>query len=80
MATEKIIRNALIGEGIMHENWRFTINRVYAESFTTAWINVTVYEPRCKKPATEWEIPMDMTRNMVDMTGAELVYNKYVAQ
>ena len=73
---EEIVREALIEEGIMKENWRFTVC-VESSGYEFVRLEVEVYEPRCRKPVTIWYVPYSTFRNLLYWSEAELAYNKY---
>ncbi len=75
---EMIIKKALVSEGVMNADWRFKVNPIITkENFNFCEMEVSVYEPRCKKPCTVWSIPYDMTRDILHFCDAILIYNKY---
>lgn len=73
---EKIVKNALVSEGVMLGNWRFTATPKNVGSYNFCEMHIDVFKPRCRKPETSWIVPYDMTRNLLHWCDAELVYNR----
>ena len=73
---EEIVRKALVKEGIANADWRVEV-RVNGKGYEYIRLEITVYEPRCKKPSTVWEAPYSTFKNLLYWNEAELVYNKY---
>lgn len=76
MKHEALVREALVKEGIALSNWKVEI-KVNKSGYNFCELEITVYEPRCRKPATVWSAPYDMTRNLLHWCDAKLLYNKY---
>lgn len=73
---EQIVNEALKAEGIAEENWKKEIKITYT-GYQFISLEITVYEPRHRKPSTVWEAPYDSFRNILHWEDAQLIYNKH---
>jgi len=73
---EQIVSEALKAEGIAKENWKKEI-KVINTGYQFVTLEISVYEPKHRKPSTVWKAPYDSFRNLLHWADAELVYNKY---
>lgn len=72
---EALVREALVDNGIAMSDWRVDI-KVNKGSFNFCMLEITVYEPRKRKPSVVWSAPYDLCRNMLHWCDAELLYNR----
>lgn len=75
MKHEALVREALVDNGIALSNWRVDI-KVNKGGVNFCELEVTVYEPRHRKPTTVWAVPYEMTRCLLHWCDAKLLYNK----
>ena len=73
---EQIVSEALKAEGIAELNWKKEI-RITCTGYQFIRIEITVYEPRHRKPSTVWETTYDSFRNILHWEDAQLIYNRY---
>lgn len=70
-----LVREALVDNGIALNDWRIEV-RYAANYYQIILLEVTVYEPKHKKPSTVWEAPFDAFRQMLYWGDAKLLYSK----
>lgn len=73
---EMIVREALEKNGIANSNWKVETKVIYT-GYQFVNLEITVYEPRHRKPCTIWEAPYDSFRDLLHWCDAKLIYNKY---
>ena len=73
---EQIVSEALKAEGVAETSWKKEI-KIRNTGYQFITIEITVYEPRHRKPSTVWEAPYDSFRNILHWEDAQLIYNKY---
>jgi len=73
---ESIVREALVAEGIALPNWRINIE-VSNAGYQFVELEITVYEPRHRKPSCVWSAPYDSFRNLLHWEDAKVIYNRY---
>lgn len=74
MKLEKFVKDALIWNGTIKENWRINIISMYSESFSTSFIEVEFYKPRKKKASGYCVLVCDTVRKEIDFNKSEVNY------
>ena len=68
MKIEEYAKNALVNYGAALENWK--VNIIDTKVTSSDWTDVicTITKPRCRKPFIQWNLKMNIARNIVDFS------------
>ena len=71
-----IIMKAVVAEGVALPNWKVE-ERIVSAGYQFVELEVTVYEPRKKKPTGIYNVPYDSFRNILHWCDAKCTYYRY---
>ena len=74
MKIEEYAKNALINYGAALESWKIKILNINADSGDWVDVTCTLTKPRCRKPFMQWELKINMAKNITDFLQSTFTY------